>query len=121
MKKILRYFFDWLFKAELKEINDKISKLNKLSSQLDEREKEFKNLLGNSDLSIDVHQGSRSWAVISLQGDKTDFIKFMDLGNRDIQYISEFLSQFERSKMNVKIDAPRSTRGYLRANSRGRF
>lgn len=60
-------------------------------------------MLGNLDVSVDVHLRSRSWAVLSLQGKKTDFIKFIDLGDRDVCEIQKFLRTFDREQ--VKIDA----------------
>ena len=59
--------------------------------------------MGNIDVSVDVHHRSGSWAVVSLQGTKTDYIKFIDLGNRDMMEIARFLRQYDRA--NVKLDA----------------
>ena len=67
------------------------------------RAERIRELLGNIDVSVDVHQRSGSWAVVSLQGGKTDYIKFVDLDQRSIREIAFFLRQFDRK--NVKIDA----------------
>lgn len=67
------------------------------------RAERIRKLLGNIDVSVDVHHRSGSWAVVSLQGGKTDYIKFVDLDQRSIREISAFLRQFDRQ--NVKIDA----------------
>ena len=67
------------------------------------RAERIRKLMGNIDVSVDVHHRSGSWAVVSLQGAKTDYIKFIDLGNRDMMEIARFLRQYDRA--NVKIDA----------------
>lgn len=67
------------------------------------RAERIKKLLGNIDVSVDVHHRSGSWAVVSLQGGKTDFIKFVDLDQRSLREIAFFLRQYDRK--NVKIDA----------------
>lgn len=67
------------------------------------RAERIRQLLGNIDVSVDVHQRSGSWAVVSLQGGKTDYIKFVDLDQRSIREIAFFLRQFDRN--HVKIDA----------------
>lgn len=41
--------------------------------------------------------------ITTLEGSKTDYIKFIDLGSRDMMEIARFLRQYDRA--NVKIDA----------------
>jgi len=108
-KKMIRKFFKWLFQSELRELNiqTKIVKENNL--KFNSYEKTFKEVLSHIDVSVDVHDQkfdryARSWAVVSLQGQKADYIKFIDLGNEDMRHIQLFLRQFERSN-NIKIDA----------------
>jgi len=71
---------------ELKEISDKLSAV-----------------LEVTDVSVDVHatKYSPSWAVISIQGEKTDFIKFVDLGYAELKEIQHFLRKFDRAKIDA--------------------
>ena len=110
MKKLLRKLFLYLFKEDFKRMKalerglEGLIHRQKCATSLAEvRAERIRKLLGNIDVSVDVHHRSGSWAVVSLQGGKTDFIKFIDLGNRDMMDIAHFLRQYDRK--NVKIDA----------------
>lgn len=110
MKKLLRKLFFWLFKEDFERMNKLESDLKGLihrqkcaTQEAEVRAERIRELLGNIDVSVDVHQRSGSWAVVSLQGGKTDYIKFVDLDQRSIREIAFFLRQFDRK--NVKIDA----------------
>lgn len=86
MRKLFKRLFEWAFKEELTEMRADA--------------KQVKNILGNMDVSVDVHKYSPSWAVISIQGERTDYIKFVSLGKKEIVAIQHFLRQFERSKVD---------------------
>lgn len=86
MKKLFKRLFEWAFKEELEDMRQDA--------------KRVKNVLGNLDISVDVHHYSPSWAVISIQGKKSDYIKFINLGAADMSEIQHFLRQFERSKVD---------------------
>lgn len=110
MKKLLRKLFLYLFKEDFKrmkalerDLEGLIHRQKCATSLAEVRAERIRKLLGNIDVSVDVHQRSGSWAVVSLQGGKTDYIKFIDLGNRDMMDIAHFLRQYDRK--NVKIDA----------------
>lgn len=110
LKKLLRKLFLYLFKEDfqrMKALERNLEGLihrQKCATSLAEiRAERIRKLLGNIDVSVDVHHLSGSWAVVSLQGGKTDYIKFIDLGDRDIMDIAHFLRQYDRK--NVKIDA----------------
>lgn len=110
MKKLLRKLFLYLFKEDFQRMKALERNLEGLihrqkcaTSWAEVRAERIRKLLGNIDVSVDVHHRSGSWAVVSLQGGKTDYIKFIDLGDRDIMDIAHFLRQYDRK--NVKIDA----------------
>lgn len=105
MKNVIKKILRWALEKELRE-------LDVLTTSLKEKEIKLDNLLGNLDVSVDVHYRSRSWAVISIQGHTSDYIKFIDLGSRDIQEIQMFLSKFDRGK----VDANPAASGLLRFN-----
>ncbi|MDV3665455.1 hypothetical protein CMT75_09005 [Elizabethkingia anophelis] len=93
----------WALSSELAKIESQI-KTNAI------QEKRINHLLDNLDISVDVHYRANSWAVISIQGEKTDFIKFIDLGRSDILEIQKFLRYFDRTK----IDAAPQESAFLR-------
>lgn len=110
MKKLLRKLFLYLFKEDFqrmkaleRDLEGLIHRQKCATSLAEVRAERIRKLLGNIDVSVDVHQRSGSWAVVSLQGGKTDFIKFVDLDERSLREISSFLRQYDRK--NVKIDA----------------
>lgn len=112
----MRKFFKWLFKSELQELHLQIQKTKDATANYESLLKKLNNLLENIDVSIDVHEShkySNSWAVISLQGSKTDYLKFVDLGYKDIREIQKYLRKFERDT-NVKIDASPNASQFLR-------
>lgn len=110
MKKLLRKLFLYLFKEDFqrmkaleRDLEGLIHRQKCATSLAEVRAERIRKLLGNIDVSVDVHHRSGSWAVVSLQGGKTDYIKFIDLGSRDMMEIARFLRQYDRA--NVKIDA----------------
>lgn len=110
MKKLLRKLFLYLFKEDFqrmkaleRDLEGLIHRQKCATSLAEVRAERIRKLLGNIDVSVDVHHHSGSWAVVSLQGGKTDYIKFIDLGSRDMMEIAHFLRQYDRK--NVKIDA----------------
>lgn len=122
VKQLMRKFFFWIFKNQLEELELQIkvckntqSNLNLRLDRIKQIESKFINVLKNIDISVDVHeyQYSPSWAVISLQGQKSDYIKFVDLGSSGIREISEFLRKYERS-YNIKVDASPNASQFLR-------
>ena len=114
---MIRKFFKWIFKHELQELNQQIQKTKDATIIFETYNKNLENILQNIDVSVDVHEyhkHSNSWAVISLQGSKTDYLKFIDLGDADIKHIQQFLRQFERKNINVKIDASPNASQFLK-------
>lgn len=113
---MIKQFFKWLFKSELQELHIQINNSKEQYNRLASLEESLKNVLDNIDISVDVHEFhkySNSWAVISIQGQKSDYIKFVDLSSSDVYEIQQFLRRFERNK-NVKIDASPNTSAFLR-------
>ncbi len=117
---MLKRIFNWIFAAQLKELQDKtenckslIAHLEIQSKKLEKNNNKLMNLLGNFDVSVDVHQYSPSWAIISLQGKKTDYVKFVDLGDIQVAEIARFISKYERNK----VDATPQMRGFIKEES----
>lgn len=103
------------YKLKVGEFESEKKEAKQLITKLQEQHKTFEFLLSNIDVSVDVHEHnySPSWAVISLQGQKTDYIKFINLGQSDIKEIASFLRNFERDS-NLKIDAYPPTSRFLK-------
>lgn len=113
---MIRSLFKLLFKSEFNELQDLKAKVNNLENQhsrfeseadrLNKISNQISRIIDLSDVSVDVHEYYRanSWAVISIQGESTDYIKFIDLRNQDVREIGSFLRKFER-RTNIKIDA----------------
>lgn len=121
MKNLIKKFFHWLFSEELTKLNQKIKQADDLIHSTANLQRTIKQVFNNLDISIDVreqkYEPAKSWAVISLQGERADFVKFINLGDREINEISRFLRQFDRIN-RIKIDAPPSIDGFLRFESR---
>ena len=102
MKKIVRKLVRWALKDEIDQLNVGILEIKVQINRV-------KQVLGNIDVGVDVHEYdnkySPSWAVISIQGKRTDFIKFIDLGQREIIDIQQFLRHFDRSKVDASPHA----------------
>lgn len=98
---MIRKFFKWIFKKELNELHSETQKYKDAFSNYESQERRIKNLLANIDVSVDVHHYSPSWACISIQGEKTDYIKFIDLGASDIREIHDFLKRYDRGKVDA--------------------
>ena len=112
----------WVFKNELLELQTQISKAKDATLNYEAQEKRIKNILQNIDVSVDVHEYkySPSWAVVSLQGQKTDYIKFIDLRDSDLREIGSFLRRYER-EANIKIDASPNASCFLRVPRKLRY
>lgn len=78
----------------------------------------YDKLFENTDITVDAdiqanYGRSDSWAIISIQGEREDFVRFVDLSRYDIQMISQFLRQFKRGK----VDAEPRMRNFLMGDS----
>lgn len=100
MKKILLRFLLWVLKDEFHKLHLSNTNIVKRTGVIENR---LDNIFKNLEVSVDVHDKrySKSWAVISIQGEHSDFIKFIDLGKNEIHEIQQFLNHFNRSKIDA--------------------
>ena len=105
-----RRIFNWIFKSQIDELNQKMRKVEVLIGDYEKRVKNADYILDGISVSVDAHENpySRSWAAISIQGSKQDYIKFVDLGAREIKDIAHFLRRFEKGRRTVDA-SPRAT------------
>lgn len=111
MKNLKKSIFNWLFKEQLIEL-ERLLLYTKQNAAITEaavkscqwQEKRLKDTVGDIQVAADIHVKSPSWAVICIQGQKADFVKFIDLDQRDIEGIAHYLRRFERR--NVIADMP---------------
>ena len=120
--KLIKKFFKWVFKEEYNKMIEIVMDVQESSARalkntkdcyecskeiiesakcVEEYAQQLKASLGCLDISCDISYYGKSWAVISLQGEKETLIKFVDLRDRDLREICQFLSHYDR----VKIDA----------------
>lgn len=105
MNKLLRRLFFWLFKEDFERMNKLESDLKRLThrqkcatQEAEVHAERIRKLMGNIDISVNIHHRSNSWVVISLQSGQNDYIKFIDLRNQDVKEIAHFLRQYDREK-----------------------
>lgn len=101
MKKFIKWLFELIFKNQLEELKNATSSAEIIRLKCMKQTQKLDQLFDNMDVSVDFHEYSKSWAVVSIQGEKTDYIKFVDLGKSDIREIGDFLSKFDRSKVDA--------------------
>lgn len=110
---MIRKFFKWVFRAELIELKNREQEL-KVKIELTEQRlrsadivlKRTENLLGGMSVSVDHNKYAPSWAVISIQGKRADYIKFVSLPDNDIKAIGKFVEQFDRKRRTVDSPLP---------------
>ena len=119
MKKIVKRFFNWVFKEELKALQTQLEASNAATKDSAEVVRNITRLLHNAGISVDVHEypsgRSKSWAVLSLPNQRETYIKFIDLTGSDVRQIAAFLRQFEMSEKNIDIDATPMATKFIKA------
>lgn len=118
---MIKKIFNSIFKTELEKLKVEIRNAQSISRQLEIQRTTIENILSGIDISVDVHEYNNkytpSWAVISLQGERVDYIKFIDLGQKEIYEIQKFLRNFEKIS-NTKIDASPGASKFLRIDKK---
>ena len=109
IKKKFKGFFEWAFSDELanmrttcdrqqrttSQMQKEIEDLRILQNQLNIYEKKLKSLMGSISVSANLPKKAENWAVISIQGEQIDYVKFIALPKNDMIAISQFLAQFQ--------------------------
>lgn len=109
IKKRFKGFLEWAFSEEFDnmrttceqqqrtttQMRKEIEDLRILQNQLGIYEKKLKSLLGSISVSANLPKKAENWAVISIQGEKIDYVKFIALPKNDMIAISRFLAQFQ--------------------------
>lgn len=90
-RKITRKLLLWVLSEEYTDYKQMVEEVSNVRYMLG----------GRVALSADIHQNTDSWAVISIKGKDRDYVKFINLGRKQIVEIAQFLRQYE----NVAVDA----------------
>jgi hypothetical protein len=114
---------NWLFKEELDDIKETKEKYDELLRSVERAQatthkaqemhdkshalledcRKLMNSICDVGTDIGFKNSDHSWAVICIHG-KMDYVKFVDMNQRDIRSIADFLKNFEYS--NRVIDSP---------------
>lgn len=60
---MIRKIFNWIFKSQLLELENKVKELDKNLEQVEFAKSRFENIFRNLDVTVDHHLHSSSWAV----------------------------------------------------------
>ena len=115
IKKKFKGFFEWAFSDELsnmrttceqqqkttQQMQKEIEDLRILQNQLTVYKKKMETLLGSISISTNLPKKAENWAVISIQGEKIDYVKFIALPKNDMIAISQFLAQFDQRALET--------------------
>lgn len=115
IKKKFKGFFEWAFSDELynmrttceqqqkttQQMQKEIEDLRILQNQLTVYRRKMETLLGSISISTNLPKKSENWAVISIQGEKIDYVKFVALPKNDMIAISQFLAQFDQRALET--------------------
>ena len=64
------------------------------------------------EVCVDAHLRQDSWAVIKVDVDDICYLKFINLGKRELREIQRFMKQFERSRVDADPQAMRIMNGF---------
>lgn len=115
IKRKFKGFFEWAFSDELsnmrttckqqqkttQQMQKEIEDLRILQNQLTVYKKKMETLLGSISISTNLPKKAVNWAVISIQGEKIDYVKFIALPKNDMIAISQFLAQFDQRALET--------------------
>jgi len=115
---MIKKLFRWIFATEIKSLETTVAicenqtrLANEAISTVKAQEARIKAVFGNIECSMDTHiKYGKNWAVISIEGQETDYIKFVSFPKENLKQLQDFLSNFDRSK----IDAAPNTTGFIR-------
>jgi hypothetical protein len=114
---------NWLFKEEINDIKETKAKYDELLKSVERARattnkaqemhdkshilledcRKFMNSICDVGTDVGFRDTDHSWAIICVHG-KMDYVKFVDMSQRDIRSIADFLKNFEYS--NRIIDSP---------------
>lgn len=95
-------------RKENEQLKDRLNYLDKENSKIKYQNEQIVNdtntLMDQFNISADIYPREKeSWAVISIHG-KPEYVRFVNLHNKDMREIHNFLKQFERN--NRIVDSP---------------
>jgi hypothetical protein len=115
IKQRFKGFFEWAFSDELSsmrttceqqqkttlQMKHEIEELRILQNTVNVYKKKLESMLGGISVSANIPRKGENWAVISIQGEKIDYVKFIALPKNDMIAISKFLAQFDQRALET--------------------
>lgn len=115
IKKKFKGFFEWAFSDELSnmrmtceqqqratlQMKREVEDLRILQNAVNVYKKKLESMLGGISISTNIPRKGENWAVISIQGEKIDYVKFIALPKNDMIAISKFLAQFDQRALET--------------------
>lgn len=115
IKQRFKGFFEWAFSDELSsmrttceqqqkttlQMKHEIEELRILQNTVNVYKKKLESMLGGISISANIPRKGENWAVISIQGERIDYVKFIALPKNDMIAISKFLAQFDQRALET--------------------
>lgn len=115
IKQRFKGFFEWAFSDELSsmrttceqqqkttlQMKHEIEELHILQNTVNVYKKKLESMLGGISVSANIPRKGENWAVISIQGERIDYVKFIALPKNDMIAISKFLAQFDQRALET--------------------
>ena len=115
IKRKFKGFFEWAFSDELSnmrttceqqqratlQMKHEVDDLRILQNAVNAYKKKLESMLGGISISANIPRKGENWAVISIQGEKIDYVKFIALPKNDMIAISKFLAQFDQRALET--------------------
>ena len=115
IKQRFKGFFEWAFSDELSsmrttceqqqkttlQMKHEIEELRILQNTVNVYKKKLESMLGGISVSANIPRKGENWAVISIQGEGIDYVKFIALPKNDMIAISKFLAQFDQRALET--------------------
>jgi len=90
----------------IKDLRHLQTQIVEIQSIADRKHKVLTKVLGDMHVSMDVneprhHKSCNSWAVISIEGEAYDYIRFMPFGTSELRVLQDFLKNFNRYNVDA--------------------
>lgn len=120
---------EWLMGDFIKQTNDKIWDINTRQGNLDKNLRYLyesnKYIISRSKVGFSQEYNrhnrpnkSNNWAVICIEGESVDMVRFVDMSQEDLREVASFLKKFDNGR--ALIDAAPTETKFIRAQMQDR-